>query len=172
MKDKNGPESRQNVRQPIGRGGALSMKVIFLDLDGVMINGSYQNLSSEYDGYAFNPSSVDHLKQIIDQTGAYIVVTSTYRKAGFSFLKKMFESNGITQGLIGQTPILAYHSRGREIQQYIDESRLDPALTVEKFVIIDDHDDMGELMPYLVQTTWHSGLDEEAKNKAIQMLQD
>ncbi|MBP1931047.1 HAD domain-containing protein [Ammoniphilus resinae] len=148
------------------------MKVIFLDLDGVMITGSNQKLSSEYDGYVFTPTSVEHLKQIIDQTGAFIVVTSTYRKAGFSYLKKMFEANGITEGLIGQTPVLAYHSRGREIQQYIDESQLDPSLTVEKFVIIDDHDDMGELMPFLVQTKWHSGLDEEAKNKAIQMLLD
>lgn len=147
------------------------MKVIFLDLDGVMITGSYQKRSTEFEGYYFTPSSVENLKQILERTGAYIVVSSTYRMAGFEYLRKMFNANGLTDGLIGQTPVIDYGIRGDEIRQYIEESRLDPQNAVEQFVILDDHDDMGELMPYLVQTKWVSGLDEEAREKAIQMLE-
>lgn len=147
------------------------MKVIFLDLDGVMITGSYQKRSTEFEGYHFTPSSVKNLKQIMERTGAYIVVSSTYRMAGFEYLRKMFNANGLTDGLIGQTPVIEYGIRGDEIWQYIEESRLDPQNAVEQFVILDDHDDMGELMPYLIQTKWVSGLDEEAREKAIQMLE-
>ncbi len=147
------------------------MKVIFLDLDGVMITGSYQKRSTEFEGYYFTPSSVENLKQILERTGAYIVVSSTYRMAGFEYLRKMFNANGLTDGLIGQTPVIDYGIRGDEIRQYIEESRLDPQNAVEQFVILDDHDDMGDLMPYLVQTKWVSGLDEEAREKAIQMLE-
>lgn len=148
------------------------MKVIFLDLDGVMITGSYQKRSTQFEGYRFTPSCVDNLKQMMEKTGAKIVVTSTYRMAGFEYLRKMFEANGLTEGLIGQTPVIEYSIRGEEIRQYIEESHFDPSNAVEQFVILDDHDDMGELLPYLVQTHWVSGLDEEAKEKAIDMLEN
>ncbi|HJV45647.1 MAG TPA: HAD domain-containing protein, partial [Bacillota bacterium] len=121
------------------------MKVIFLDIDGVMVTGSYQRPSTHYNGYQFNPSCVDNLKQIMNQTGASIVVSSTWRKAGFRFLKQMLTANGIDKGLVGQTPVLANRDRGDEIQQYIEESQLDPSFTVEQFVILDDHNDMGKL---------------------------
>lgn len=147
------------------------MNVIFLDIDGVMITGSYRKLSPAYDGYQFHPTCVENLKEIMARTGAYIVVSSTWRKAGFTRLKQMLEANGIKEGLVGQTPISNYSTRGEEILQYIEESKLDPSRTVDKFVILDDHDDMGELRPFLVQTDWFSGLDDEAKNKAIHMLQ-
>lgn len=147
------------------------MKVIFLDLDGVMITGSYQKRSAQFEGCQFAPSCVDNLKQIMERTGAYIVVSSTYRMAGFEYLRKMFAANGLTHGLIGQTPVIEYSIRGDEILQYIEESKMDPRYTVEQFVILDDHDDMGELLPYLVQTHWVTGLDDEAREKAIEMLE-
>ncbi len=148
------------------------MKVIFLDIDGVMITGTHLKPSHAYNGYEFAPAAVENLKQIIDQTGAAIVVSSTWRTGGFAFLQKMFTSNGITKGLAGQTPVIHYASRGEEIQQYIEESKWDHNLKVERFVILDDNDDMGELRPYLVRTNWKTGLDEKAKKQAIQMLLD
>ncbi|RXT06434.1 HAD domain-containing protein [Ammoniphilus sp. CFH 90114] len=146
------------------------MKVIFLDIDGVMITGSYRKISSQYDGYAFDPTAVEHLKEIIVKTGTYIVVSSTWRKAGFARLKTMFEANGIYEGLIGQTPVLEYSRRGEEIKEYLAEAQYDPTTKVEKFVILDDLNDMGELLPYLVQTNWMVGLNQEAKEKVIEML--
>lgn len=146
------------------------MKAIFLDIDGVMITGSYRKLSPAYDGYQFHPTCVENLKEIMNETGASIVVSSTWRKAGFMRLKQMLEANGIKEGLVGQTPVIDYSTRGEEIRQYIEESRLDPLRTIEQFVILDDNDDMGDLRPFLVQTDWFSGLDSEAKTKAIEML--
>lgn len=139
------------------------MKVIFLDIDGVMIT----NLSSKR---GFNPTCVENLNQIIQQTGASIVVSSTYRQMGFSLLKEWFKANGIEEGLIGITPITSYRTRGEEIKQYIEEAQLDPSLTVDQFVIIDDYDDMSDLLPYLIQTDGKIGLDSNTRDKAIQML--
>ncbi|WP_134701827.1 HAD domain-containing protein [Ammoniphilus sp. YIM 78166] len=146
------------------------MKVIFLDIDGVMITGTHLKPSHAYNGYEFAPVAVENLKEIIEQTGAAIVVSSTWRTGGFAFLQNMFHSNGIAKGLVGQTPVIHYASRGQEIQQYIEESKWDPTLKVDRFIILDDNDDMGHLRSYLVRTHWRTGLDEEAKEQAIQML--
>lgn len=146
------------------------MKVIFIDIDGVMVTGSHLVKSTDYEGYEFNPNCVKNLKEILNKTGAYIVVSSTWRKGGFNRLKTIFESYGMHSRLIGQTPVNDYGIRGDEIKQYNEESSLDPSSTIEKFIILDDDDDMGELIPFLVQTSWSKGLDENAKERAIKML--
>lgn len=52
-------------------------KIIFLDFDGVMVTDrNQQPLQDEYDA-VFDPACVERLKQIINSTGADIVVTST-----------------------------------------------------------------------------------------------
>jgi hypothetical protein len=147
-----------------------AMKVIFLDIEGVIVTGSHLIRSAEYEGYQFNPICVKNLKEIIESTDAYIVVGSTWRKTGFDRLKEIFHSSGLHTRLIGQTPVIDYSIRGEEIKQYIKESSIDPAFMVGKFVILDDNDDMGELLPYLVQTNWSTGLDQSAKETAIKML--
>lgn len=139
------------------------MKIIFLDIDGVMITAN-----SSID--RFDPDCVENLKQIMDQTGALLVVSSTYRSLGFERLKEWFEINGITKGLIGLTPLIPYGTRGEEIKQFIGEASLDPSTTIDHFVIIDDHDNMGALRPYLVQTNGRIGLDHSIRDKVIQFL--
>lgn len=62
------------------------MKIIFLDFDGVMDTAYYDHILSkeglpscdEY-GAVFDPSCVMNLKHIIDQTGADIVVSSSWK---------------------------------------------------------------------------------------------
>ena len=139
------------------------MKVIFLDIDGVMI-------TTNSPIGRFDPVCVKNLKQIMDRTGAYIVVSSTYRSLGFVRLKELFAANGITKGLIGVTPVIQYGIRGEEIKQYIEEASLDPSSTIDRFVIIDDNDNMGELRPYLIQTNGKIGLDERIRDKVIEFL--
>lgn len=146
-------------------------KVIFLDIDGVMIAGSYLKRTKSYPGYQFHPDAVKNLKEIMDSTKAQVVVTSTWRRGkSLVELQKMFKENGIEQGIVGQTPIIEFGTRGQEIHQYLEEARLDSSLTVDRFVIIDDNNSMGDLEPFLVQTDWESGLDEEAKREAIEKL--
>ena len=63
-----------------------TMKIIFLDFDGVMDTGCYDHILSkkklagndEY-GTIFDPNCVRNLKYIIDKTGADIVVTSSWK---------------------------------------------------------------------------------------------
>jgi nicotinamidase-related amidase len=146
-------------------------KVIFLDIDGVMIAGSHLKRTKSYPGYQFHPDAVKNLNEIIAQTNALIVITSTWRKGkSIAELQKMFEENGIEQGVIGQTPIVAFGTRGQEIHQYLEESLYDPSFDIEKFIIIDDNNNMGDLKPFLVQTNWDTGLDEKAKKRAIEKL--
>lgn len=139
------------------------MKVIFLDIDGVMIT-AHSTMGR------FDPACVENLRQILDQTGASIVISSTYRRLGLVTLKKLFAKNGITDRLIGLTPTISYGTRGEEINQYLEEASLDPSTSIESFVIIDDHDNMGELSPHLVQTNGTVGLDATTRDTVIQHL--
>ncbi|RKD25042.1 hypothetical protein BEP19_04240 [Ammoniphilus oxalaticus] len=140
------------------------MKVIFLDFDGVMITGNVIGQGK------FDSECVRNLQEILKQTNAKIVVSSTYRQMGLTMLRDLFTRNGIPSDvLIGVTPITR-GPRGEEIQQYLEEAELDPATQIEKFVIIDDYDNMGKVRPYLVQTNRDTGLDETARDRAIEML--
>lgn len=62
------------------------MKVIFLDFDGVMDTAYYGHVHGKEDlpnsdefGTVFDPNCVRSLKEIIDKTGAVIVVTSSWK---------------------------------------------------------------------------------------------
>ncbi len=91
------------------------MKVIFLDIDGVLNHQEWyqkradlvdQNeISSQYPFYEFDPESVDLLNYIIDKTGAKVVVSSTWR-IGTSpkDLQEILDRVGFTGEVIDTTP--------------------------------------------------------------------
>ena len=63
------------------------MKYIFLDVDGVLNNKKhYKKLHDKYGGrfcnqdMPFNPRSLKNLRNIIDATGAKLVLSSSWRK--------------------------------------------------------------------------------------------
>jgi hypothetical protein len=168
------------------------MKIIFLDIDGVLVND--WSLSTEMidvndtDGrirrcHRFSGSCVDLLNHIIDSTGAKIVVSSTWRMCFNSFqtLVDYMKDQGIKGEVIGRTPtpdeyarVRAHVSslwlavpRGNEIQMWLDEHK---DLNVEKFVILDDNSDMEHLSHRLVQTDFDAGLTERKANYAISKL--
>jgi hypothetical protein len=150
------------------------VKVIFLDIDGVMITGTYRVRSNTYTGYAFDPSCVAYLNEILDLTGASIVVTSTWRVGrSLQQLQQLFKENGISRGVAGQTPVIEYGTRGQEIYQYIHESRLDSEHEVKRFIILDDNDVMSEhLSPFFIRTEWSKGIDHRVKNRVLDLLID
>ena len=51
------------------------MKAIFLDVDGVLTTFSYHNPDTNH----INPEKVQVLRQIVERTGAKIVLTSTWK---------------------------------------------------------------------------------------------
>lgn len=152
------------------------MKVLFLDIDGVLnyIGCPYKIGSI----YFVDDEKIKLLKQIIDATGAEVVLSSTWRfgwselgskrdRLDFLKLKEKLEEYGIK--LWSRTPIHNYYGsyRGSEIKEWIDNWQ---GRRIESIVILDDDSDMEPYMKYLVKTSIHTGLTEEDVVKAIKIL--
>jgi hypothetical protein len=155
------------------------VKVVFLDFDGPIIT-LMSHVSPRVSGKGAQawPSCVAALNRITDATGAYIVVSSTWRAGGFKKTKQNLEEWGITGEMISITPDLAHRgpvlwnsvARGLEIQKWIDDWESDTDHSLESFVILDDDKDMEHLMPFLIHTPFEIGLTEEHAQRAIEML--
>ena len=149
------------------------MKIIFLDVDGVLnsiknlINVSNKNHRpySGYD-YPFDEKCLKNLKRIVDETNAYIVITSTWRmhEIGKSILLNELKKYGLDERVIGYTDIL-HQSRGEEILRYLD--KLGENII---FIILDDDNDFKSLDDYLIQTDYQYGLTEKETKLAIKKL--
>lgn len=122
------------------------MKVIFLDIDGVLNSESFYNNNPEIDFHLqpFDPLSIICLKQIIKSTGAEIVLTSSWR-AGWSkdpsknqtegkILNRVFARYGLS--IFDKTPSLNTCKRPLEVVAYLKNCDQ----PIEEFLIIDDHD--------------------------------
>ena len=132
------------------------MKIIFLDIDGVLNN--YATLG---EGINWEPDLVKILNRIIKETKAEIVLSSTWRQ--ITQYRDVIK-NDMKINYIGKTPKL-WKKRGVEIQTWLDEN---PG--VENFIILDDDSDMVHLMPHLLQTDGEFGLTNEIANEAIKRL--
>ena len=157
------------------------MKVIFLDVDGVLNSEvSREQERNNFDNWMEHEVSemhVNNLKKIVDATGAQIVLSSSWRfdhpkATGRDFivdpLMKVLDRKLKAVGLdiIDVTPDLRGKIRGAEIQDWLDRHS-----EVERFVILDDDVDMmEEQKPFFVNTTFKNGLTEEMANKAIEIL--
>ena len=140
-----------------------NIKVIFLDVDGV--------LNSKQDGNSLLLRTDLHLqllREIVAATGAKIVLSSSWRMGPVKIrntLSDRLEDFGLK--IMDSTPILSgLSSRGDEIRQWLK----DCGYTVEKFVILDDDDDMEEFTDNLVQTDSENGLQEKETLRCIELL--
>ncbi len=152
-------------------------KVIFLDVDGVLNDmNSKSRVSPMIVG--IDKAHVRLLKYIVDQTGAGIVLTSTWKRdwephrrsteqpthAGKYLANKLFD--------FGLKPIDKTkdheEDRGDGIRLWLKEHP-----SVKNFVIIDDDvfpDYSGDLWPHTVFTFWQRGLRKEDADDAIKIL--
>jgi SAM-dependent methyltransferase len=141
------------------------LRLIFCDFDGVLnqhSSGHYQLL----------PELVERLDRLARETGAVVVVSSWWRWIGVEALRRDLASAGYHGRVIGRTPWLGEddywdaRERGTEVQAvltYLGDR-------VQSFVILDDHDRMGDLLPYLVQTEATEGLTEADIERAAAIL--
>lgn len=123
------------------------MKVIFLDIDGVL--NVYEQGRDQY-GQIFHKHFEDNLKWIIEETGAKLVISSTWRFSGIENLRNMWKERNLAgeiiditidcYQLIGEGKFEHYDEveRGHEIQEWLDEHQKE----VTNYVIIDDDNDM------------------------------
>lgn len=142
------------------------MKVAFLDVDGVL------NMHNSGGMYALNRNRLRLLEEIIKDTGANIVVSSTWRNYPDA-MKKLSHKLGY-RGLkiFGVTDRLGFsetgerYYRGHEIQKWLDEHP-----EVENYVILDDDSDMlDSQLRNFVQTDGMIGLTETLAYRAKYIL--
>lgn len=144
------------------------MKVLFLDVDGVLNKANTKENTAT--GYDFvEDVFVRRLKDIVDQTGCKIVLSSDWRYDAHTELNPELdelEDKLAEYGLVlySFTPIINNH-RGREIQSWLDAHT-----GVSSFVILDDRGDMEPNEERLVRTLFSHGLTEENKREAIKVL--
>lgn len=147
------------------------MKLIFLDIDGVLNHEYFYEHSRLHRGHGFCPVSVQNLREIIKRTGAKIILSSTWRR-GMTMIdmQELFGWYDLDRYVVGKTPIFDGQIRGNEIKNLLDETSIE----IESFVILDDDEDMGELMPFLVLTKntdgIRLGITDVHREQAIQIL--
>ena len=156
------------------------MKVLFLDIDGVLNHENHYKwlmetdeptpLQRVYPYSEFNPESCKILNRIIKETGCKIVLSSSWRLDGINRMNILFKHFGLPR-IYDITPSLCERfgslCRGKEIDKWLSEHP-----EVNKYVIVDDDSDMEEhQLPYFVKTdAYTNGLNEEIAEKIIKML--
>jgi hypothetical protein len=161
------------------------MKVLFLDIDGVLVtpitanwpvvpipNYSQGHLHFRRGFNQFDGDCVRRLNTIIKETGAKIVVSSSWRvgfweEEEFNVLKNYIHFQGVGGEILGPTgrDLSGSGKRGVEIQDWLDEH---PETT--SIVILDDGSDMEHLTPFLVNTDWENGIEDKHVEVAIKLL--
>ena len=145
------------------------MKVVFLDIDGVL-NCAATFTSNEtrmLGRYFLDPAMLARLDRIVDATGARIVISSCWRIGdGGQGVARILAAAGLrhADAVVGETSRLG-GERGLEIADWMK-----PRWDVEAFVILDDDNDMGQLTPHLVKTSWLEGLQDQHVEWAIATL--
>ncbi len=157
------------------------MKVIFLDIDGVLnTEESWDNNENEI----IDRNNVKIFKSVIDQTGAVVVMSSGWR---LWFDENMMPEDGYSQylydilcefniKLFGKTPDFSTaeirtrktfsHVKAKEIIAWLNEHE-----TVDKYIVLDDLDLKNEeINSHLVRTNPQFGITEDDAQRIIEML--
>ena len=152
-------------------------KIIFLDIDGVLnCENGYKNGYCEYKEMIVDSGEKNHYQQfyppskklinkLIEETGAQVVISSTWRHSGIKFMRNVWKEEGMSGEIIDITPDLFMATtrkdikyripRGCEIDSWLKESslrvvkwskeKLEEYMVesdIENYIIIDDDSDM------------------------------
>lgn len=152
------------------------MKVIFLDIDGVlnhkehMISEYNKNHSTSSYHMELDQNKIKMLADFVHETNSVVVISSSWRIGGFEKslsiqnLMKQLNNYGIIIG--GYTSLTFERVRGREIAQWIVHN----CISIPNFCIFDDHSNMEDLEDHLVKTSWDRGLEDIHIQMAKQVL--
>jgi HAD domain in Swiss Army Knife RNA repair proteins len=165
------------------------MKIVFLDFDGVLNHDAWfskisnhvsRPMASRKPEEAFDPECVGRVERLCDETGAVIVVSSSWRYGrSVDELRRLLRAAGLTRAkIMDATPIsgisrdeaskdyppevlecIPQHvvlspTRGREIAQWLEQSA---GSDIEAIVILDDDRDLAPLEHRHVKTSFHGG---------------
>ena len=143
------------------------MKIIFLDIDGVLNSfATFNEIHKEWEATGVRRVAIDLnkvllLKEIVDNTGAKIVLSSSWRtfckvkhgklvtkNQNFHDLLEILENNGLS--IYDVTPKLRSGIREEEIRKWMEKK------DIESFIVIDDDcaDLQGFIGKELVKTSF------------------
>lgn len=166
-------------------------KILFLDIDGVLNSERYHDYcyekglaSDEKFGYPFDPEAVANLARIIDETGADIVISSSWKFWGLSTMIDLWKERVLPGKIVSITPNTmsdemllnvdltdwaSMAGKGHEIKEWLSKK----GKNVEQYAILDDADDMlPEQQSHFVQTNPKVGITEEDAKKIIAILNE
>lgn len=132
------------------------MRVLFLDVDGVLNRVGYQPDESEGLRSWIEPELAAQLTKVLRITRARIVMSSDWRLGReLHELHHELAAAGVEGPLIGATPALRGAARWREILTWMEEN----GVAEQDVVIVDDCHDMGPLAARFVRSSPLCGLD-------------
>lgn len=164
------------------------MKIIFLDFDGVLNSHAYMTDRAKNGGWdrvpdgeqyqpknpahwtgMVDPQAVKRLNTLLKETGAKIVISSSWRHAHphpTGRMQKILDLSGMVGGeVVGETPVMV-GPRSHEIASWLAANPY-----ASKFVILDDGSSAGEGMAkWFVHTDLAVGLTDADVKKAINIL--
>ncbi|MFY8188779.1 MAG: HAD domain-containing protein [Flavobacterium sp.] len=147
--------------------------IVFLDIDGVMVHASpWKVVENQNDGfYKFSPTAVIGLKNIISNTNASIILTTSHKnRFTLKEWKKIFRNRGIDVESISKLQTRKiYASRKEEILTWCKRHK-----EINNFIIIDDDKSLNglptEMKEKLILTNSSVGLTQFDAQLAIKML--
>lgn len=107
------------------------MKIIFLDIDGVL---ALMHKQHDEFGSLFHEEFVNNLKWIIDETGAKIVISSSWRKSGLVEMLNMWKFRNLPGEIIDTTCSL-YIQQGGGIQFWNNKLQEHPTPKINGYSI-------------------------------------
>lgn len=154
------------------------MKVIFLDIDGVIATTSCYGVArkNKWNSYKFDEKCVAILNFILQETGAEIILSSDWRKHyTLQEMREIFAHNFVMKGPIGFTPsdnlygVDLEGGRTQEVKMWLKHNAWKNDI---KWVAIDDLDmseGLGE--NFVLCKNEHEGIKRKGvKEKIIEIL--
>jgi hypothetical protein len=134
------------------------VKIIFLDIDGVL--NTRKTLERWRGGIGIDTVLAQRFSRLQQATGAGVVLSSTWRLS--RNWRATMRQNGVL-GVFDRTPDIQNHSRGEEIQVWLDAHT-----DVQVYAVLDDGRDMLPHQPLFRTSFFRGGLTEEIAQR-VQM---
>lgn len=143
------------------------MRVLFLDVDGVLNRTGFHPRESVGLRSWIEPELAQRLSRVIRAIGAEIVLASDWRRdRALPHLRDELGAAGVEGSLLGVTPTLAGQPRWREIEAWMIEH----GVALDAVVIVDDGYDMGALAARFVRCSPLNGFDEDAASAIVALF--
>ena len=152
------------------------MNIIFLDIDGVL-NEAYSESRAPNGCIGIDDEKVSRLRQIVDATGAKIVLVSSWKmewsrdpelcSQDAKYMNKELAKQGLH--ILDKTEDNVF-DRGAGIISWLKKRSDQPSWIVLDDDVFGDYEELG-ILPHLVKTGWYvGGLQEKHVQKAIDLL--